>query len=216
MEQVIMFTGIVKSVGTAAKVSPKENYLVLTVSHMCDEAELIIGDSVACDGACLTIVSIGKKEFTFEISQETLARTIAADYHEHSKINLELPVRFGDRLGGHFVTGHIDIVGSISEVSKVGESVALKIAFNELYDKLVIEKGSIAVNGVSLTVNETGRGWCSVNLIPHTMANTNFSLLKKSSKVNLEFDLIGKYAIKSETEKTAGQITFEKLKESGW
>ncbi|HEX2897103.1 MAG TPA: riboflavin synthase, partial [candidate division Zixibacteria bacterium] len=107
-------------------------------------------------------------------------------------------------------------VGSISDVRKVGESVVLKIAFLEQWDKLVIEKGSIAVNGVSLTVNETGNGWCSVNLIPHTLANTNLSELRKNSKVNVEFDLIGKYVIKSETGQSTRQITFEKLKESGW
>lgn len=211
-----MFTGIIQSVGSVKQISPKGNYLVLTVVHSFDEKDLIMGDSVACDGACLTIVSLGKNEFTFEISQETLTRTIAGDYHENSKINLELPLKVGDKLGGHFVTGHIDTVGTISEVSRAGESIVLVLSYPESYDRLVIDKGSIAINGVSLTVNETGRSWCSVNLIPHTLANTNFTELKKNSKVNLEFDMLGKYVIKSETGRRSNSITFEKLKESGW
>lgn len=211
-----MFTGIIQSVGSVKKISPQGNYLVMTVAHSFNEKDLVIGDSVACDGTCLTIVALGTKELTFEISQETLARTIARDYHENSRINLELPLCVGDKLGGHFVTGHIDTVGTISEVSKLGQSVVMKISYPEIHDRLVIDKGSIAVNGVSLTVNETGPGWCSVNLIPHTLKNTNFTELKKNSKVNLEFDMLGKYVIKSDTGQISNSITFEKLKESGW
>jgi len=211
-----MFTGIIESIGTVKRITPKRNYIVLTVEHNLTSNDLNVGDSVACDGACLTVVSLGTNEFSFEISQETIACTIAEDYHDGTKINLERAVRVGDRLDGHFVTGHIDTVVTITKKKHIGESVFLELQYDGKFDNLVVVKGSIAVNGVSLTVNDTSDGKCSVNLIPYTMTHTNFEQLSLNDRVNIEFDLIGKYAVQSATSKPNSNLTFPKLTESGW
>ncbi len=211
-----MFTGIIECVGTVKKNVKRENYLVLSISHNFPSAELRTGESVACDGACLTLVAFDEKEFTVEVSQETIVRTITGNYQEGSRINLERGVRVGDRLDGHFVTGHIDNTGIVSGVGRIGQSLVLTINYSEENNRLVVEKGSIAINGVSLTVNETGNGRCSANLIPHTLKHTNLKDLKVNDKVNIEFDLIGKYAIKTDPKENHSILTFAKLKESGW
>jgi riboflavin synthase len=211
-----MFTGIVESVGTVKNVAARDNYLVLTVSHNLNVKDLKAGDSVACDGACLTITSLADSEFTCEVSQETIARTIIGNYRTGSPINLECAVRVGDRLGGHFVTGHIDTISTITEKRAIGESIILEIQFDEKFDNLVVCKGSIAINGVSLTVNGTSNSHCDVNLIPYTLQHTNLQQLKINDKVNIEFDLIGKYALKAVADNPGSILTFDKLTESGW
>ena len=211
-----MFTGIIEAVGRVAKISSRENYLIFSIAHSFPLIELRIGESVSCDGACLTIVSFDNKQFTVEVSQETIARTISKDYEVGTKINIERAVRAGDRLDGHFVTGHIDISGNVTQVEKLGESLVLTVSYGAEFDKLVVEKGSIAINGVSLTVNQTGNGWCSINLIPHTIAQTNLKKLKVNDSINIEFDLIGKYAVKAASIPDRNSLTFSKLKESGW
>lgn len=211
-----MFTGLVESVGKIKMIKPHENYLIMKVSHALGGDEIKIGDSISCDGACLTVVSLGKNVFTFEISQETISKTIAAEYNKGQIVNLERAVRVGDRLGGHFVTGHIDAVGQITKKTQVGESIAIEIGFDDSFDNLVVSKGSIAINGVSLTVNEASSGRCTVNLIPHTLEQTTFENLNLNDKVNIEFDLIGKYALKAQFSDSEDTITHSKLMESGW
>jgi riboflavin synthase len=211
-----MFTGLIESIGTVKKIAARENYLVMTIAHELQPNNLKIGDSVACDGACLTVKSIKNKQFSAELSQETIARTVAGNYRGDSQINLERAVRAGDRLDGHFVSGHIDETGTIAEMKTIGQSVYLRVQFSDEYDKWVVEKGSIAINGVSLTINEAGKGWCSVNLIPHTLEHTNLASLKENHKVNVEFDLLGKYAVKAAGLQNSNTVTFAKLKESGW
>ncbi len=188
-----MFTGLVHGLGTIAEMHTRENYLVLNISYPSWQGELEIGESIACDGACLTVVAIKGDTFTVELSQETIARTIVANYDKESRINLERALQLSDRLMGHFVSGHIDTVARISSRHMIGESLELVLAYPSAFDKLVIAKGSIAINGVSLTVNEVSSGSCSVNLIPHTQGITNLKQLQVGSPVNIEFDLIGKY-----------------------
>ncbi len=211
-----MFTGLIESIGRVKKITAIDNYLVMTIAHDFDTDDLKTGDSIACDGACLTLISNKNKQFTAELSQETIAHTIAGNYREDSKINLERAIRAGDRMGGHLITGHIDETGTIAEMKQIGQSVYLKVKYSEEYDKWTVAKGSIAINGVSLTINQTGIGWCSVNLIPHTLEHTNLAGLKVNHKVNVEFDLIGKYAAKSAVVQNRSAVTFAKLKESGW
>ncbi len=211
-----MFTGLIETIGTIKKIAAQENYLVMTIAHNFDSSDLKPGDSLACDGACLTVVEHKNKEFTAELSQETLAHTIAGSYREESQINLERALRAGDRWGGHFVTGHVDTTGTIAEMKQSGQSVYLRVQFSDEHDKWIVEKGAIAINGVSLTINETGKGWCSVNLIPHTLEQTNLAALKENHKVNVEFDLIGKYAVQAAALHNRSTLTFAKLEESGW
>ena len=209
-----MFTGLVETVGTVGAVASRGNYRVLTVRARFGDEPLTRGESVACDGVCLSVVSFDAATFTAEASQETVKRSIINAYTVGSAVNLERALRLGDRLGGHLVAGHVDDVGTVDYLRPVGESLELALRFNSEYDPLVIEKGSLAVNGVSLTVNGVRSGWCSLNLIPLTAGDTTLTRLAPGRPVNLEFDMFGKYVLKSRG--PASTLTKDKLLESGW
>ena len=162
------------------------------------------------------MVSSEENSWVVEASQETAARTILSSYRIGSVINLERALRADGRLGGHFVTGHVDAVGEVLSARSVGESTEVTVTYDPGFDSLVVEKGSIAINGVSLTVNTVRKGSCSVNIIPFTMKETTSSQLRKGSRVNLEFDLIGKYILKNQKAPSAPRLTRRKLIESGW
>ncbi len=211
-----MFTGLIETTGKIKKISDKNNYLVFDIEAMFDDEKHKIGDSVACDGICLTIVSSDRQKFTVEVSQETINKTIAANYKVGSKINLERPLKIGSRLGGHFVSGHVDDTGLILVAKAVGDSVELSVTFDKKFELLVVEKGSITINGVSLTVNSVIENRLTVNLIPHTLETTNLQNLKANDKVNLEFDIIGKYAVKAQESSNPDKQALAKLSEGGW
>ncbi|MCH7689484.1 MAG: riboflavin synthase [candidate division Zixibacteria bacterium] len=211
-----MFTGLIETIGTIKKITNRDNYLVFDIEAKFDDDKHKIGDSVACDGICLTIVSFDRQKFTVEVSQETLDKTIAANYKVGSKLNLERPLKIGNRLGGHFVSGHIDEAGLITDVKTIGASVELSLTFDKKFEQLVVEKGSIAINGVSLTVNSVIENSLTVNLIPHTLESTNLKSLRAKDKVNLEFDIIGKYAVKAQESNSSDKQALAKLSEGGW
>jgi len=211
-----MFTGLIEQVGMLESISRRGNYTILTIRSDIDTTELLIGESIACDGACLTVTEIDKGAFTVEASQETLERTILSSYRTGVRLNLERAMRVGDRLGGHYVTGHVDTIGRISSISTVGESTEIAVAYDSEFDSLVVEKGSIAINGISLTVNHVESGRMSVNVIPHTLFATNVADWTRGERLNLEFDLIGKYVLKYSTLNKSQNLTEKKLRESGW
>ncbi|MBD3401869.1 riboflavin synthase [candidate division GN15 bacterium] len=211
-----MFTGLIETVGTLSRIETRGNYRVLTVASSIPSEELTMGESIACDGACLTVTAIGREEFTVEASQETAARTIVGSYANGDRINLERALKLGSRLGGHMVAGHVDTQGSVDYLRPVGESLELAIRFDQQYDPLVIDKGSIAIDGVSLTINETRPGWCSVNLIPHTAQSTTLKESVSGRTINLEFDMVGKYILKATGYSKNKGLTIDKLLESGW
>ena len=211
-----MFTGLIETTGTIKKITNRDNYLVFDIEAKFDDDKHKIGDSVACDGICLTIVSFDRQKFTVEVSQETLDKTIAANYKVGSKLNLERSLKIGNRLGGHFVSGHIDEAGLITDVKVIGASVELSLTFDKKFEQLVVEKGSIAINGVSLTLNGVIENRLTVNLIPHTLESTNLKNLKTDDKVNLEFDIIGKYAVKAQESNSSDRQALAKLSEGGW
>jgi riboflavin synthase len=211
-----MFTGLIEDVGTVTDLARRGNYIVMTVATKINTAEFQAGESVACDGACLTVVEKSEKRFVVEASQETVATTILGDYRKGSCINLERALKVGDRLGGHFVSGHVDDKGTVESLKPVGESLELAVKYDPSFDSLVVEKGSVAINGISLTVNRTRSGWFSVNLIPFTASRTNVNQMKAVQAVNLEFDLIGKYITKFKGAHAFSGLTEDKLKESGW
>jgi riboflavin synthase len=213
-----MFTGLIQSVGKLTAITPRGNYRMLTIKPEPPFETLTLGESIACDGACLTVTFFDKTSFTVEASQETIARTIIAHYKVEARINLERALAFGDRLGGHFVTGHIDCIGVVKRCRKVGESVEFEVSFDSTHALLVIEKGSVAINGISLTVNECADDTLSVNIIPHSLEHTNLDDLAVKSKVNLEFDLLGKYVARmiGANYKKKNSLTIDKLIESGW
>lgn len=211
-----MFTGLVETKGKINEITRRGDYKILVVASSIDTGEIVIGESIACDGACLTVVKIGRDSFSVEASAETMERTKVGQYARGSVINLERAVRMGDRLGGHLVSGHVDDVGKVEHVRRVGRSIELAITFDRKHDPLVIDKGSIAIDGVSLTVNSVQPGRLVVNLIPHTSGATTLADLRAGESVNLEFDMIGKYILKSGRSLKAPALTKKKLFESGW
>ncbi len=217
-----MFTGLIEQVGVLQCISKRGNYTVLTIRSEIDSTDLQMGESIACDGACLTVTKIDRDAFTVEASQETLERTILSSYRIGAKLNLERALQVGDRVGGHYVTGHVDTVGRIASAKTVGESIEIFAAYEPEFDILVVEKGSIAINGISLTVNSVESGQMSVNVIPHTLSATNVEDWARGDKINLEFDLIGKYVMKQSTSNKSHvshisqNLTEKKLRESGW
>ncbi len=210
-----MFTGLIETVGTIQALSKRGNYLTLTIKSKFDTETIKIGESIACDGTCLTVIKKEKAVFTVEASQESIQKTILSEYRSGTTINLERALQVGDRMGGHFVSGHIDDKGIVDSVNKIGDSTEIAVRFNTKFDLLIVEKGSIAINGISLTVNKVSSGWFNVNIIPHTIKETTLKDLNSGSLVNLEFDLIGKYILKSHNP-DSGKLTKDKIIKSGW
>lgn len=188
-----MFTGLVEGVGELVALSPMTEGLRLTLKTSFPAGELTLGESVAVAGACLTVVAINPPQASFEVSPETLARTTFPLKKVGDRVNLERSLRIGDRLGGHLVTGHVDGVGVVRERRPGPAHLGLKFDMPGTLCRLVIEKGSIAVEGVSLTVNSCQGNTFSVNIIPHTAQATTLDALKVGDRVNLETDIIGKY-----------------------
>lgn len=191
-----MFTGLVEGIGEITGTGRLAEGLKLTVALPFPAAELALGDSVAVAGACLTVVEIGSKAAAFEVSPETLERTTLALKKAGDRVNLERALRLGDRLGGHLVTGHVDGKGALRERRDGPASIFLKFEMPAPLNRYVIGKGSIAIDGVSLTVNTCQGNTFTVNIIPHTAQKTTLAQLRVGASVNLETDIIGKYVEK--------------------
>jgi len=188
-----MFTGLVEGVGEIVGLTPLAEGLKVTVKTPFPVAELSLGESVAVAGACLTVVAIAPPVASFEVSPETLACTTFTLKKVGDRVNLERSLRLGDRLGGHLVTGHVDAAGVVGQLRSGPAYFQLQIELPAPLGTLVIEKGSIAVDGVSLTVNSIKGAAFSVNIIPFTARKTTLGALRVGDRVNLEADLIGKY-----------------------
>lgn len=187
-----MFTGIVAAIGRVQRVDPRPGGLRLTIdAGTLDLSDVAIGDSIAVNGCCLTVVSLAGARFEVDVSRETIACTAALD--APGEVNLEKSLRLADRLDGHLVSGHVDGVGEVVEFAAVGESHRLVVRVPAELAKYVARKGSIAVQGVSLTVNRVVGPQFEVNLIPHTLAVTTLKALSPGARVNLEVDLIARY-----------------------
>jgi riboflavin synthase len=187
-----MFTGIVTAIGKIERAQPLAGDVRLTIdSGTLGLDDLAIGDSIAVSGACLTVVAIERSDFLADVSEETLRCTVGLEVG--SEVNLEKSLRLSDRLGGHLVSGHVDGVGQVLTFERVGESWLLRVRVPEDLVKYIARKGSITVDGVSLTVNEIGPAMFEVNLIPHTLEVTTLKHLKVGRGVNLEVDMIARY-----------------------
>jgi riboflavin synthase len=191
-----MFTGIVQAVGRIAATETKGDGLRIAVDiGLRDVADVAVGDSIAINGCCLTIVEVNGSTLSFDVSAETLRCTIGLD--RVGDVNLEMALRLADRLGGHLMTGHVDGVGTVTRfdavAGDVGGSWLLGIEAPAELARFIAAKGSIAVHGVSLTVNGVTGSRFHVNLIPHTLAVTTFRALKVGARVNLEVDLVARY-----------------------
>ena len=188
-----MFTGIIETVGKVLCIKEGVGGLQFLIEAPEFETGVKIGDSISVDGACLTVTSVGSGEFSFDVIPETLSRTSLVDLKEMSAVNLERALPAGGRFDGHFVQGHVDAVGVISKREKDGDDVRLYIDCNLAFCDYLVEKGSVAISGVSLTVAGGEGEQFDVALIPHTLAITTLRSLEIGSLVNLEADILGKY-----------------------
>lgn len=187
-----MFTGIIEAIGRVAAVKPAGESALLTIDAAgLDMSDVVVGDSIACNGVCLTVTSLVPRGFTVDVSQETLR--VTAGFAVGSAINLEKSLRLSDRLGGHLVSGHVDGSGEVTTIKPVDGNREITVRFPAELGRYIARKGSIAINGVSLTVNVVTADTFSVNLIPHTLAVTNLKDLKPGDRVNLEIDLVARY-----------------------
>ncbi|OGS90624.1 MAG: riboflavin synthase subunit alpha [Gallionellales bacterium GWA2_60_18] len=188
-----MFSGIIADVGIITRAEDRDGGLRLSVAtEVLGMDDVQIGDSIAVNGVCLTVVKIEGHTFTVDVSRETLNCTVGLD-KQGGHINLEKALRLSDRLGGHLVSGHVDGVGEVVAFNDIGESWRLVVRAPQALAKYIAVKGSITINGVSLTVNRVAGSEFEVNLIPHTLDVTTLNELKTGTQVNLEIDLIARY-----------------------
>ena len=189
-----MFTGIIQAIGNISKIDSNgpDSCIVFKVGRMkLDDVK--IGDSVSVNGVCLSITEKTKDSFSSDLSSETLSLTTFIEMRANSKVNLEKAMNFSSRVNGHLIAGHVDGVGVIKEMKNDGRSILILIEFPEELDKYISKKGSIAVDGVSLTINGTKENTFSINIIPHTLSGSIISEYNIGTKVNIEVDLIARY-----------------------
>ena len=188
-----MFTGIVEAVGEIKEIRPLEEGISLSIAPgMLDLEAVKVGDSIAVNGVCLTVTAVAKDMFSVDVSRETLDCTEGLD-KPGGQVNLERALLLSDRLDGHLVSGHVDASGEVVKLEPAGESYTLAIKAPDALLKYIARKGSISVNGVSLTVNRIAGDEMEINLIPHTLAVTTLKDLKKGARVNLEVDMLARY-----------------------
>ena len=194
-----MFTGIVTSIGEVRSVKPRANNLHrITIFCSYPRGEIVQGASIACSGVCLTVVDAGEEDgrtwFAVDAAEETLRLTTAGRWRHGSKINLERPLKFGDELGGHIVAGHVDGVATVIAREDMTDMARISLRVRSNLARFIAPKGSVALDGVSLTINAVEADTFSVLIIPHTLQVTTFGALKKDDDVNLEVDTMARYA----------------------
>lgn len=198
-----MFTGLIEEKGKLQDKTQTGEGLRLTFTAAKVIDDLKIGDSIAVNGVCLTVVETINNSFSVDAIEETLKKSNLGTLKENDKVNLERPLKAEARLGGHFVLGHVDATGKVEEIKKLSNSHFIKISFQQKYAKYLIPVGSVAIDGVSMTIAELDKNNFSVGIIPHTWQETIFSNKKIGDTVNLEFDVLGKYIIQLAEQNTA-------------
>ncbi|MEN8188373.1 MAG: riboflavin synthase [Thermodesulfobacteriota bacterium] len=191
-----MFTGIIQGLGTLQRTRAAGGGLTFEMQADFDLTDPVEGESIAINGVCLTAYSIRRNRFLADVSPETLSRSILGSLAGGDRVNLERALQLSDRLGGHIVSGHVDCVAELLDRRPVGDFTLFRFSIPEELSRYVIEKGSITINGISLTVNACTSSWFEVSIIPHTLQITSLGQLSKGGKVNIEVDIIGKYVEK--------------------
>jgi len=188
-----MFNGIIYNQGSISKIVKRDKGLNIFVKSNLKVSSRDMGLSVACDGVCLTLISFKKKIMEFYLSNETIKRSKFKFLKSKDIINLELPLKYGTKISGHICQGHVDTVGKVLRISKVDKSYVFEFEIPKKERKHLIEKASISVNGISLTISKVTKKGFQIWIIPHTYKETNLSTLRKSSLVNIEIDILSKY-----------------------
>lgn len=189
-----MFTGIITNIGILEdiKINGDAKNFKISIDDM-DFSDVEIGASIACNGMCLTVTKKDNNSFYADVSKESLKVTTADSWQVNEKINIERAAKFGDEIGGHLVTGHVDAVAQINKIMNKEDHHIVKLSISDDYVQFMAKKGSVCINGVSLTVNEVENNVISLNIIPHTWEVTNLGDLEQDAKVNFEIDLIARY-----------------------
>ncbi|MFN6263193.1 MAG: riboflavin synthase [Chromatiaceae bacterium] len=216
-----MFTGIIEATGHIAAIQRSGQDAQLTIqSDTLDFSDVKLGDSIASNGVCLTVTSLGSKSFTADVSGETLSRTLFGSYQTGQRINLEKALLPTTRLGGHLVSGHVDGIAIVSKVEKTGQSWQIYLQSPEELGRYIAEKGSVTIDGISLTVNELTANGFRLTIVPHTARETTIQALQAGSKVHLEVDLLARYIERllqgKQAAAPASHVTMNLLQQSGF
>ena len=196
-----MFNGIIFNLGKVDKLSKRQNGINLFIKSDLSIKSKDLGTSISCDGTCLTLISVKNKKLEFYLSNETLNRTKFKKVKKGDTINLELPLKKGQNISGHICQGHVDYVSNVKKIKLIDKSYQMEFSANSKQKKSLIEKASILINGVSLTISKITKNGFEVWIIPHTYKLTNLSKLKKNSMANIEIDILSKYVKKYLNEK---------------
>tara|TARA_Y100000590_G_scaffold183137_1_gene208655 strand:+ start:25 stop:615 length:591 start_codon:yes stop_codon:yes gene_type:complete len=196
-----MFNGIIFNKGKVHKIQKRAKGISLFLKASVKISKNNLGISISCDGTCLTLVSYKKNILEFYLSNETLNKTKFKTLKVNDEINLELPLKYGQNISGHICQGHVDTTGKIIKIKKIDKSYILEIAIDKIFKKQLVEKASILINGVSLTISKITANGFQIWIIPHTLKLTNLSNLKKNDLINIEIDILSKYVRKYTNEK---------------
>ena len=188
-----MFNGIIKNTGIINRLYKKNNNCFLYILSKIKFTKKEIGSSISCSGACLTLEKYNRNLSKFYISKETLSKTIFKTSKKGDIINLEKPLKYGERISGHFVQGHVDTTAAVKKINLVGKSLQINFKLPKKFKKYLVQKGSITINGVSLTISKILIEGLQISIIPQTLKFTNLIHLKEKDVVNIEFDVLGKY-----------------------
>jgi len=217
-----MFTGIVEAVGTLSAITPRGEDITVTVNvGKLDMSDVQLGDSIATNGVCLTVVEFDDNSYSADLSLETLKKTGFIDYQAGDKVNLEKAMLPTTRFGGHIVSGHVDGVGEIVERNQVGRAIEFWVEMPAEISKYVAQKGSITVDGISLTVNDLRKNAFKLTIVPHTSSETTIDQFNVGRKVNLEVDVLARYMERllqdqQEESKPESRLTMEFLQQNGF
>lgn len=211
-----MFTGLVEEVGTVRAIKPLGGGMEISVAATKVTEDFQPGDSIAINGVCQTVVKFSRDLFTVQAVEETLKKTNLGELKLGDKVNLERSLTLNKRLGGHFVMGHVDTAGRITDIKRLASSIIVKVSYPKEFSQYVVNVGAIAVEGISLTIASFDERTLTVSIIPHTWGETNLKEKSVGSRVNLEFDLLGKYVARMLNKNSGTGIDEKWLRENGF
>jgi riboflavin synthase len=211
-----VFTGIITEIGIVVEAKPMAGGVELSIRAPQSVKEVAVNDSISVNGACQTVIGLSGEIFRVQAVEETLKKTTLGELARSSRVNLELSLRLGERLGGHLVLGHVDTVGVVQAVEHRGSSWLVEVSYPQEFGRYLILVGSVAVDGISLTVARLQERSFTVSIIPHTMEKTTLAGVRPGLRVNLEFDVLGKYVERLMKGEGGGEVSLEKLRSWGY